>query len=271
MGDDKDQTLTVTDVPVRIKGGHWSASEYAVGTVVKVTAEFDNIFSVGNEDDEGEKAGKYIAIGCNRIPVKMVKKAGGKINRKKGRVSCPMIVSNNGRLRIKDGREYQHEGWDEYAISEYATHVTIIEEVEPPEKIERALFAGMYACYGEGHANHLFFLRPDRTWAEVTSQGYVLNDYGPEIDCVLNHSAYLEQFTTTDWSGISRSVMQPLVISLPKSVASQMYDHWRQMDTDHPYRKAREEEQAARAAEQAARSGANPFTFNHISWTLSSS
>jgi hypothetical protein len=208
----------------KIKGSKWNPRKFHTGTKVLVVAKRRDL-----DIDEGGQMGEVVHIGCNTIPVALIRLAGGTIDKK--RVSVPAVLRENKRLVIVGGEVFGHTGWYEDNINDYAHRIIIISAPEQePEKEERYVTPGLWQCTNELH-RHSWFITGNGMWLGLM-QGYVDTAEQPGHDC---HPALIANLNRVTGS---KDPITPVKVEVYKSATCCMTDMSSSLPKDHPDYKA---------------------------------
>lgn len=158
----------------KIKASLWNPNEFHTGTKATLVAKKFDL------SENYSRLGEVIQIGCNVIPVSLVRMAGGTIEKKK--VTVPVTLLANKRLAIEGGEVFGMTGWYEDQINEYAHRVIITyAPTEEPKKIERYVTPGLWQCTSERH-RHSWIITASGEWLGLMN-GYVDSSEQPGPDC----------------------------------------------------------------------------------------
>lgn len=221
----------------KMNADEWDPTKVRPGTIVEVKSGYERITKKNN-----------LAIGCNRIPVRLVEKHGGSVDRDKREVTARLTLANGGRLVLPGMARRGYFGWSDYAIHDYATTVKVVDERPELDRttITTWQYPGLYLCANGDHAHHLmltregkwrglYFTEPAR-YASVTEPTST-----PELDCVPALVMYIEALSSSDSRVIQSAA--PVETTIYRTMSRLLWDRVRDLPREHPARIAHDSNQ----------------------------
>jgi hypothetical protein len=217
------------DTQPTVDGMSYDPDQYKIGATLEVTAEYETITKQGN-----------IVFGCNRIPVKLVVKAGGRIDKAAGTVTVPLVLDSQRALILPGMEKRGYYGWGDYNIHDYASKVVLIDSAEDLDLTTKDmyLYPGLYACSTKGHY-HNYLLRDTGEWARWyrTRENQITNS-PPEPDCDLYYATHMSTIVgSRTFPGPYTPVKATVYVTAARNG---LWDRARDLPTGHPDRPQRQ-------------------------------